>query len=1177
MSVYGDKSDDEYSVIGDKGEIGFIDYGDDKSVCSYNPIDEGPVVVSVPFPFLQQRPQSVSVNETSGNAITLKNTTTESIELWGIHIYASNPEDSFTLSLMDPSEPGFVGSSSLEDRVLQPNKTLTVWLSCKPKEIGMYTCVVHFDVGDDKIERVVFVLAEDNISKALASKKPYQRARNKSQFAVDSFVNGVRPAGKAGTRTFRHRLPIYKIPEDIREIIKSKQVPDAILDGLSKKNYVPYFRTLLIMEELRLEVTKFMYLWFLLPRQHWYFCDPFSAIINQLTSFLQEDIRAYDMENVTMKSRGRQFLILEVLGLAERRPSLVHGDSVYARLESQSGENTRVYEGFIHRVEADQVYLKFADDFHQRHHDQNYYNISFMYSRVNMRRLYHATEAAEGLHVDFLFPSESSVKRRIKPTSVVPISRNLNEEQLNAVRMIMGCKGGVPYIINGPPGTGKTMTLVEVVLQLYTTRKYSRILICAASNSAADHILEKILNQKGIQLRENDIFRLNAVSRPYEDMNPDYLQFCCGEENMFKCPPLRALSQYRIIITTYMSSSLLHAEGIKKGNFSHVILDEAGQASEPETMVPISNLCHKDTVIVLAGDPKQLGPVIFSPDAKNHGLAKSYLERLFECELYSEGDEGYVTTLQRNYRSHPDILQLPSELFYNGQLIACHESLESLPWADLLPNKEFPILFNGVQAYDEREGDNPSWFNRTEASVVVKLIKKLIARKVSEATIGVITPYRQQVAKIKLALDDAGITNIKIGSVEQFQGQEREVIIISTVRSTIKHDEHDRIYLLGFLSNPKRFNVAITRARSLLVIIGNPHIICKDYNWEKLLWRCVDNNSYEGCSLPERQFPVEEKWTEQEIGDWSGAADQETPWGWTDSVEQGPQGGWCDPPEQVTEGGWSGDLDQENQWGWSDAPDQNQQGGWSETPDQMAQGGWSDNPHQAVKGGWSDGPNEVVKGGCSDGPDQVVQGGWSDIQDQAEKDGWSDGPDQEGKGWCSDGQDQAEEGACTAGPAQAGKEERSDAPRQVGKGGPDEAVKKGWSDGPDQAKKGGWADGADQETQCGGSDSVEHGTPKRANGPERKVNGERDNGPERMVNRRRSDGPERMANERQSDQVIKGSNGSGRETQWGCSGIGVGTKRTPSDASKGKSKECSWVEDFPQPVKDEDEWSDGWK
>lgn len=808
--------DDEYSVIGDKGEIGFIDFEDDKSVCNYNPSEESDVIVSVPFPFIEQKPQSVSIDEVAADSVTIRNTTDDSVQLWGVQIYASNPEDSFTLSLMEPSAKDFVGSSCLDDRVLQPHKTLTIWLSCKPKDIGLQTCIVHFDVGDEKIERVVFLLAEDNISKALASNKPYQRGRRKTHFTVDSYVAGVRPF-RPSNRGFRYKLPPYEIPRDIREVIESRQVPDPILLGLTRKNYVPFFRTLLIMEELRLE----------------------------------EDIRAYDMENVTMKSRGRQFLTLEVLGLAERRPSLVHGDSVFARLATEKADEATVYEGCIHRVEADQVYLKFADDFHQRHRDGYSYNIRFMYNRVNMRRLYQAVESAEKLHKDILFPSESVTKRQITPNLMVPISGNLNEEQLNAVEMILGCKGGVPYMINGPPGTGKTMTLVEAILQMYKTRKGSRILVCASSNCAADHVLEKIL--KVIEVRENEVFRLNASSRSFDDLKPEYMRFCFFEDSIFRCPPLNALLRYRIIITTYMSSSLLYAEGVKRGHFSHIILDEAGQASEPETMVPISNLGRDDTVIVLAGDPAQLGPVIFSPVAKNHGLGRSYLDRLFECELYSEGDEGYVTTLLRNYRCHPEILDLPSKLFYRGELIACHEAVKSSPWEDLLPNKEFPILFNGVQAYDEREGDNPSWFNRTEASMVVKLIKKLTARDVGEEDIGVITPYRQQVAKIKKALENDDLFGVKIGSVEQFQGQEREVIIISTVRSTVKHDEFDRVHYLGFLSNPKRFNVAITRARSLLVIIGNPHIICKDPYWAKLLWRCVDNNSYEGCSLPERQ------------------------------------------------------------------------------------------------------------------------------------------------------------------------------------------------------------------------------------------------------------------------------------------------------------------------------------
>lgn len=98
-----------------------------------------------------------------------------------------------------------------------------------------------------------------------------------------------------------------------------------------------------------------------------------------------------------------------------------------------------------------------------------------------------------------------------------------------------------------------------------------------------------------------------------------------------------------------------------------------------------------------------------------------------------------------------------------------------------------------------------------------------------------ITPYRQQVVKIKKVPETKEMPDIKVGSVEQFQGQEREVIIVSTVRSTVKHNEFDRIYSLGFLRNPRRFNVVITRARSLLIIVGNPHVICKVLQFQPLV------------------------------------------------------------------------------------------------------------------------------------------------------------------------------------------------------------------------------------------------------------------------------------------------------------------------------------------------------
>ncbi|CAL5339672.1 unnamed protein product [Camellia sinensis] len=692
MSLIGrERCDDDFSVIGDKGEIGFLDFEDDKSLRAYDPNEEGPVLISIPFPFIRGKPLSVFVGETSAHPITIQNTTSEPVELWGVNFFCSNPADSFTLSLLKPPSVNsdadyiqdFLEGFSLEDRVLQPLQTQTIWLSCKPKDIGLHTSVVHFDVGDERIERVVFVLAEDKISRSLASKKPYSRFPRRKQFATNE-------SAKTKTRGLDYKLPLFEIPMGVRELVENKQVPEVITQGLMKENYATYFNTLLNMEELHLE----------------------------------KEMRCHDMERITMRRKGANLLALAVPGLAERRPSLVHGDFAFAMLAFQ-GENDT----------------------------------------------------------------------------------------------------SPPYQC-----TGKTMTLVEAILQLYATRKDAHVLVCAASNSAADHILEKPVNNEAVGVKENEIFRLNATSRSYEDVQANNIRFCFFEDFIFKCPPLMALMHYRVIISTYMSSSLLYVEGICCGHFSHVFLDEAGQASEPEAMVPISNLCESETVVVLAGDPMQLGPVVYSKDAKVFGLRKSYLERHFECEYYHNRDESFITKLVRNYRCHPAILHVPSKLFYRQKLLACKEDTSSLKcWLSLLPNKEFPVLFIGIQGCDEREGNDPSWFNRIEASKVVDIVKKLRGSEgLREEDIGVIAPYRQQVVKITKVLESFDMGSVKVGSVEQFQGQEREVIIVSTVRSTAKHNGFDKTYCLGFLSNPRRFNVAVTRAKSLLIIVGNPHIVSKE-------------------------------------------------------------------------------------------------------------------------------------------------------------------------------------------------------------------------------------------------------------------------------------------------------------------------------------------------------------
>ncbi|ONK74337.1 uncharacterized protein A4U43_C03F5200 [Asparagus officinalis] len=308
----------------------------------------------------------------------------------------------------------------------------------------------------------------------------------------------------------------------------SRLIPDVIMEGLSRKNYAEFFSTLLAVEEIHLE----------------------------------EEMRTHDMELVTMKRRGNHFLSLEVPGLAEKRPSLVYGDYIFAKLVVPYSNDNKTYQGYIHKVDADQIFLKFDDEVHYRHQNKNLYNVSFTYNRTTMRRLYHAINAAANLGPNILFPSKPSLRSAIKLSPLVPINPYINKEQARSVELILSCEGGSPYVIHGLPGTGKTITLVEAILQVYSRRPKAQILVCASSNSAADNVLEKLIDVKGIEMKKSDIFRLNASSRPYEDIKPEFVQFCFFEDMVFKCPPLKALRHYRIIISTYMSAFLLFPEGM---------------------------------------------------------------------------------------------------------------------------------------------------------------------------------------------------------------------------------------------------------------------------------------------------------------------------------------------------------------------------------------------------------------------------------------------------------------------------------------------------------------------------------------------------------------------------------------------------------------------------------------
>uniref|UniRef100_A0A8C4R056 RNA helicase n=1 Tax=Eptatretus burgeri TaxID=7764 RepID=A0A8C4R056_EPTBU len=350
-----------------------------------------------------------------------------------------------------------------------------------------------------------------------------------------------------------------------------------------------------------------------------------------------------------------------------------------------------------------------------------------------------------------------------------------------------------------------------------------------------------------------------------------------GSNEAYFYPSKNDLMKYNLLVVTLVTAGRLVSADFPPGHFSHVFVDEAAYAIEPECLIPVAGLLKpmsKDNPtggqLVLAGDPKQLGPILRSSLAKKHGLEMSLLERLMTSNpLYRRREEEpvydvkFVTKLLNNYRSHPHILKVPNMMFYDNELKVCADEIlrNSFCNWEHLPKAEFPIIFHGILGKDEREECNPSFFNVSETEKVVEYLKKLLCQKakkgggakISPKEVGVITPYRRQVMKIRKALEFDphlkslnNIRELKVGSVEEFQGQERRVIIISTVRSATEFLDFDKRFCLGFIQNPKRFNVALTRAKALLIVIGNPITLGKDENWRTFIKYCISNGGATG-------------------------------------------------------------------------------------------------------------------------------------------------------------------------------------------------------------------------------------------------------------------------------------------------------------------------------------------
>ncbi|XP_056292650.1 putative helicase mov-10-B.1 [Pseudoliparis swirei] len=590
------------------------------------------------------------------------------------------------------------------------------------------------------------------------------------------------------------------------------------------------------------------------------------------------DIRKYDLRNqvFTRDQCNKKLLTFRAPGVAENRPSVLRGDCIRVSNSAEKVEPITVYIGYVHRVELDSVTLGFSKRL--LFSSDMKFDVEFTLNRYCLNLQHRAVDLAEKHKLEkVLFPTGAAVAYLSMP-KLRMFNEQLenNPEQRAAVqRIVAGSSKPAPHLVFGPPGTGKTITLVEAMHQVSKADPSARILACAPSNSACDLLCERLM----VHTDASRICRVYASSRDPRSIPKNMLKYCNWKQDkrVLESPLKETLMKYLIVVTTLVTAGKLVTIGIPVGHFTHVFLDEGGHAVESECVIPIAGLLSAETgQLVLAGDPKQLGPILRSPFSLQYGLGLSLLERLMKHNaLYQKSTESghfdtrFVTKLLRNYRSHPAILKIPNELFYENELQAFADPWERDTYCNWehLPKKGFPLIFHGVMGKDEREANSPSFFNVSEIEVVVDYLTKLMDTqgkkglpKLCAKDIGIISPYRKQVEKIQKALKSVAalkrwgdLKELKVGSVEEFQGQERKIIMVSTVRSSLNYVRMDKDFNIGFLSNEKRFNVALTRARSLLIVVGNPVILNKDPTWEKLIRYCVKEEGYAGFDFEDAE------------------------------------------------------------------------------------------------------------------------------------------------------------------------------------------------------------------------------------------------------------------------------------------------------------------------------------
>lgn len=487
--------------------------------------------------------------------------------------------------------------------------------------------------------------------------------------------------------------------------------------------------------------------------------------------------------------------------------------------------------------------------------------ITYKRMESTMRKLHEFEDTPDNSIIQYLLHVRAFLPNKDTKLKTVFHNPQLNESQKDAINFAL--QNDIS-IIHGPPGTGKTYTLVELIKQLYD--KGQRVLVCGPSNISVDTILERLgkvipgdsllrIGHPARLLEQNLAHSLDVLSKSNEsgaivkDISKEIddtiatikkkKSYKDRKEGWKEVRELRKelrqrerkvvtdiILGSRVIVATLHGSSARELRNVYQHSphlFDTLIIDEVSQSVEPQCWIPlISHYKSNISKLVLAGDDKQLPPTIKTED--NAEVKKVLSTTIFDRLVKHYGDS-FKKLLNIQYRMNYDIMEFSSNQMYQGKLLAADsvskQTLAELPGVEVNEDTEIPLIWYDTQGDDfpERADDDDdeeifsSKYNENEAYLALYHVTKLIESNLDQRYIGIISPYSAQVSLLKKFVHSK-YPLVEISTVDGFQGREKEVIVLSLVRS------NDR-FEVGFLRDERRLNVAMTRPKRQLCVIGN--------------------------------------------------------------------------------------------------------------------------------------------------------------------------------------------------------------------------------------------------------------------------------------------------------------------------------------------------------------------